>query len=248
MSKFYKTADFQVRASEIDVNGKLAFHNLVNYFQEAAWLHVIDLNLTGEEMLEYDLMWVLNRMKIEVFEYPKLHEVVTVKTFPSGFDKYFFYRDLKLYDAEDKLIAQATSTWLLVNVKTRRLSIVPDFLKAYVEEIDIDIQQLPIAKGKIPKIQEADYQSSEVVKWFCLDTNNHVNHIHYFRWIMESLPVIVHQTQTLKILDIIIKAEATLGESLTIQAIDNQDDTYTHQILNKDGKVVVQAISIFENV
>jgi acyl-ACP thioesterase len=248
MSKFYKTADFQVRANEIDVNGKLAFHNLVNYFQEAAWLHVIDLNLTGEEMLEYDLMWVLNRMKIEVFEYPKLHEVVTVKTFPSGFDKYFFYRDLRLYDADNNLIAQATSTWLLVNVKTRRLSIVPDFLKAYVEEIDVDLPQLPIAKGKIPKLSEADFQSTEVVKWFCLDTNNHVNHIHYFRWIMESLPVIVHQTQSLKILDIIMKSEATLGESLTVQAIDNQDDSYTHQILNEDGKVVVQALSTFGNL
>ncbi|MGB1121679.1 MAG: acyl-[acyl-carrier-protein] thioesterase, partial [Saprospiraceae bacterium] len=129
MSKFYKIASFQVRANEIDVNGKVAFHNLVNYFQEAAWLHVIDLNITGEEMLKYDLMWVLNRMKIEVFEYPKLHETVTVKTFPSGFDKYFFYRDLQLYNANNELIAQATSTWLLVNVKTRRLSIVPDFLK-----------------------------------------------------------------------------------------------------------------------
>jgi acyl-ACP thioesterase len=117
-----------------------------------------------------------------------------------------------------------------------------------VEEIDVDLPQLPIAKGKIPKLSEADFQSTEVVKWFCLDTNNHVNHIHYFRWIMESLPVIVHQTQSLKILDIIMKSEATLGESLTVQAIDNQDDSYTHQILNEDGKVVVQALSTFGNL
>lgn len=245
MSKFYKIAKFQVRANEIDVNGKVAFHNLVNYFQEAAWLHVIDLNITGEEMLKYDLMWVLNRMKIEVFDYPKLHETVTVKTFPSGFDKYFFYRDLQLYNANNELIAQATSTWLLVNVKTRRLSIVPDFLKEMVQEINIEKERLPIAKGKIPKIKEADFQSKVAVKWFCLDTNNHVNHIHYFRWILEELPTIVHQTQSVKSMDIIMKSEATLGESLTVQAIDNQDDTYTHQVLNEDGKVVIQAISVF---
>ena len=246
MSKFYKNANFQVRANEIDVNGKVAFHNLVNYFQETAWLHVIDLNITGDEILKYDLMWVLNRMKVEVFNYPKLHEIVTVKTFPSVFDKYFFYRDLRLYDANNELIAQATSTWLLVNVKTRRLAPVPDFLKTLVEEINIEKERLPIAKGKIPKITEADFQSKVAVKWFSLDTNNHVNHIHYFRWILEELPTIVHEKQTVKSVDILMKSEATLGENLTIQAIDNQDDTYTHQILNEDGKVVAQAVSVFD--
>lgn len=242
---FYKIADFRVRANEIDVNGNVAFPNIVNYFQETAWLHVIDLEITGEKLLEYDLMWVLNRMKIEVFEYPKLHETVTVKTFPSGFDKFFFYRDLRLYNAENKIIAQATSTWLLVDVNQRKLAPVPDFLKAKVQEINIELGRLPIAKGKIPTIKAADFQSQVTVKWFDLDTNNHVNHIHYFKWILESLPNIVHEKQQVKSVDIILKTEATLNDTLTVQAIDNQDDTYTHQILNEDGKVVVQAISEF---
>lgn len=245
-SVFYKMADFQVRAYEIDVNGKLAFHHLVNYFQEAAWLHVIDLNITGEEMLKYDLMWVLNRMKIEVFDYPQLHETVTVKTFPSGFDKFFFYRDLRLYNANNEVIAQATSTWLLVDVNKRKLALVPDFLKSLVQEINVEIGRLPIAKGKIPTIKEADFQSNISVKWFDLDTNDHVNHIHYFKWILEGLPNIVHKKQSIKSIDIIMKAEATLNDVLTIQAIDNQDDTYTHQVVNDEGKVVVQAISVFQ--
>lgn len=246
MSKYYKLADFRVRANEIDVNGKAAFHHLVNYFQEAAWLHVIDLEITGEKMLKYDLMWVLNRMKIEVFDYPKLHEVVTVKTFPSGFDKFFFYRDLRLYNADNKLLAQATSTWLLVDVNKRKLAPVPDFLKEMTKEIDVKIGRLPIAKGRIKPIKEADFQSKIKVKWFSLDTNNHVNHIHYFRWILEGLPNIVHQTQQVQSVDIIMKSEATLDEILTVQAIDNQDDSYTHQIINEDGKIVIQAVSLFK--
>jgi acyl-ACP thioesterase len=243
---FYKTADFRIRANEIDRNGKVAFPNIVNYFQETAWLHVIDLDLTGEELLQYDLMWVLNRMKIEVFDYPKLHETVTVKTFPSGFDKFFFYRDLYLYNGENEVIAQATSTSLLVDVNTRKLATVPDFLKAKVQEIDIEIPPLPIAKGKIKPIRAADFQSKTTAKWFDLDTNNHVNHIRYFKWILENLPNIVHEKQQIKSIDIIMKSEATLNDVLTIQAIDNQDDTYTHQILNEAEKVVVQAVSVFE--
>ena len=43
-----------------------------------------------------------------------------------------------------------------------------------------------------------------------------------------------------------MKSEATLNEVLTVQAIDNQDDTYTHQIVNEKGKTVVQAFSVFE--
>lgn len=242
---YHKTTNFRVRANEIDVNSKLTFHNLVNYFQEAAWLHVIDLNITVEEILKYDLLWALSRMKVEVFEYPKLHETVTVKTFISGFDKYFFYRDLGLYNENDELIAQATSTWLLVNVKTRRLAPVPPFLKKIIEKNDVKGERLPLAKGKITKIKEPDFQSKIDVKWFNLDMNNHVNHIYYFRWILEELPTIVHKTQTIKSVDIIIKSEALLGEILTVQAIDNQDDSYTHQILNEDNKIVVQAVSTF---
>jgi medium-chain acyl-[acyl-carrier-protein] hydrolase len=229
---FYKIAAFQIRANEIDVNGNVAFPNIINYFQETAWLHVIDLEITGEKLLEYDLMWVLNRMKIEVFEYPKLHETVTVKTFPSGFDKFFFYRDLYLYNAENKIIAQATSTWLLVDVNKRKLSPVPDFMKAKVQEINIELGRLPIAKGKIKPIKAADFQSKVTVKWFDLDTNNHANQTHYFKWILESLPNIVHEKQQIKSVDIILKSEAMLNDTLTVQAIDNQDDTYTHQILN----------------
>ncbi len=169
-------------------------------------------------------------------------KVIGVESFPSLTNS---GESLQLKNANNELIAQATSTWLLVNVKTRRLSIVPDFLKEMVQEINIEKERLPIAKGKIPKIKEADFQSKVAVKWFCLDTNNHVNHIHYFRWILEELPTIVHQTQSVKSMDIIMKSEATLGESLTVQTIDNQDDTYTHQVLNEDGKVVIQAISVF---
>jgi acyl-ACP thioesterase len=242
---FYKIADFRVRANEIDVNGNVAFPNIVNYFQETAWLHVIDLDLTGEELLAYDLMWVLNRMKIEVFEYPKLHETVTVKTFPSGFDKFFFYRDFYLYNAENKIIGQATSTWLMVDVNKRKLVPVPDFLKEKVQEIDFEKGCLPIAKGKIKPIKAADFQLKTTVKWFDLDTNIHVNQIRYFTWILESLPNIVHEKQQIKSVDIIMKSEATLNDVLTIQAIDNQNDTYTHQILNEEGKVVVQAVSEF---
>lgn len=244
-SLFYKISDFRVRANEIDVNGKVTFPNIVNYFQETAWLHIIDLKIAGEEMLKYDLMWVLNRMKIEVFEYPKLHETVTVKTFPSGFDKFFFYRDLRLYNAENKVIAQATSTCLLVDINKRKLAPVPDFLKGLVQEIDVEIGRLPIAKGKIKPLKEVDFQSKVTVKWFDLDTNNHANHIHYFKWILENLPTIVHEKQEIKSVDIIMKSEATLNEILTVQAIDNQDDTYTHQIVNEKGKTVVQAVSEF---
>lgn len=240
----YKEVEFRVRANEIDVNGKAAFHNLVNYFQEAAWLHVIDLGITGEELLKYDLMWVLSRMEITVFDYPKLHEFLKVQTFPSGFDKFFFYRDLRLFNADNELIAQASSTWLLVDVVKRKLALVPDFLKEMVTKIQRD-DGLPIPKGKLPRLTEADFQSKVHVKWFDLDPNNHVNHIWYFKWILESLPNIIHETQTLKKVDIIFKNEVALGENLMVQAIDNQDDTFTHQILNEDKKVIIQAKSFW---
>ena len=68
----------------------------------------------------------------------------------------------------------------------------------------------------------------------------------YFKWILENLPTIVHEKQEIKSVDIIMKSEATLNEVLTVQAIDNQDDTYTHQIVNEKGKTVVQAFSVFE--
>jgi len=238
----YKEVEFRVRASEIDINGNVAFHNLVNYFQEAAWLHVIDLGITGEELLKQNLMWVLSRMKIEVFKYPKLHETVTVKTFPSGFDKFFFYRDLRLYNADNELIAEASSSWLLVDFIKRKIALVPDFLKELVLKINRD-DGLPIPKGKLRTFSEADFQSKYKTQWFDLDPNKHVNHIWYFKWILESLPNIIHETQTLKTIDIIFKNETLLDENILIQAIDNQDDTFSHQIINEDKKVIIQAKS-----
>ena len=62
-----------------------------------------------------------------------------------------------MYNAENKIIAQATSTWLLVDVNKRKLSPVPDFMKAKVQEINIELGRLPIAKGKIKPIKAYNF-------------------------------------------------------------------------------------------
>ena len=236
---------FTVRSTETDQSGQATLPALVGYMQEAAWDNTATMGISMYELLERGLTWVLQRMRVEMFRYPRHREGITVETWASGRERVFLHRDFRVYGADRELLGQATSVWLVMDVVKRQMVSVPDFITAV--EVVPGAEPLPFAKGKLPQLQEAAYEAQMPVRWHDIDLNRHVTNTRYLQWVLESLPADILDKQQLQEIDIIFKAESTLGDTVAARAgIAEESHAFLHTLTSSEtGKELVQAKTKF---
>ncbi|GAB3824263.1 acyl-[acyl-carrier-protein] thioesterase [Pontibacter rugosus] len=237
-------SEFIVRSNEIDYRGQATMPALVSYMQEAAWSNTQELGISMYDLLERGLTWVLQRMRIEMFRYPAHNEEIIVETWASGRERVFMYRDFRIYTSNRKLLGQATSVWLVMDVVKRQLVSVPDFISAM--EIVPGREPLPFAKGKLPQLQEPQQEQQMPVRWHDIDLNRHVTNTRYLQWALDTLPLELLEQKQLQKLDIIFKAESVLGDTVASATArnDENENVYLHRLTSQEsGKELVQAVT-----
>ena len=245
MKSYPGTSHFTIRSNEIDYRGMVTMPALVSYMQEAAWENTRDLGISMYDLLERGLTWVLQRMRVEMFRYPKHGESITVETWASGRERVFLHRDFRIYTSEKVLLGQATSVWLVMDVVKRQLVSVPDFIMEV--EVVPGQEPLPFAKGKLPQLQEAKYIQHMPVRWHDIDLNRHVTNTRYLQWALDTLPLEVLEQKQLQEIDIIFKAESILGDVIVSEAgIGDVESILLHSLTSQStGKELVQAKTIW---
>ncbi|WP_187262195.1 acyl-[acyl-carrier-protein] thioesterase [Pontibacter beigongshangensis] len=234
-------SQFVVRSSEIDARGLATLPSLVTYLQEAAWDNTATLGISLYDLLEKGLTWVLQRMRVQMFRYPKHREKITVETWASGQEKVFLHRDFRIYSEERELLGQATSVWLVMDIAKRQMVAVPDFITAVA--LAPGREPLPFAKGKLSALAEPVYKQQTTVRWHHIDLNRHVNNTWYLRWALAVLPQELLEQGHLRETDIIFKAESTLGNTIAaLAAPANEQHHFLHSLTGlESGKELVQA-------
>ncbi|GAB4469307.1 MAG: thioesterase [Thermoflexibacter sp.] len=208
---------FRIRANEVDFRHRLTVPALVNFLQETAMHNIGEIGLPMNILHEKNLGWVLSRLHLLVSRYPKSMEEIKVQTCAHAFEKYQAYRDFRIYDGQNELIATAASSWLVFDLEKRQLIAIPDFVK---DSVSICKKETPLfmPKAKLPPLQNIDYQFYHQVCWHDLDTNNHVNNTFYFQWALESLPIKILNHFFVEEWDMIFKNECFFGEKIIAQA------------------------------
>ena len=79
-----------------------------------------------------------------------------------------------------------------------------------------------------------------------MDINNHTNNTHYFKWLLETLPVEILKNKQLSEIDLMFKGETQLGDQLILKASPLDDNSYYHQIESSAGKIILQAKTIWK--
>ncbi|TAH19000.1 MAG: hypothetical protein EAZ08_10095 [Cytophagales bacterium] len=241
------TEKFSIRTSEVDFRHRLTIPALVNFLQETAMHNIGAIGLPMHILEEKNLGWVLSRQHLKIAAYPRETEQITVETCPHSFEKYYAYRDFRVYNSQQEIICTVASSWLLFDLEKRQLIAIPDFVKERVT-LCTKHPPLPIPKTKIQALQRVDYQANFQVSWHTLDLNKHTNNVYYFQWALDTLPEEVLNQFSVSELDIMFRNESLLGEKVIAQAeeIINEDKpsqkTFIHRIIKeKDGKEVIQA-------
>ncbi len=236
------TEDFTVRAYEIDPRGRASVQTLCNYLQEAAGRHARALGVSVEQLLDKNLTWVLTRLHVQIDAYPELWEKVTVETWPSGQNGLYATRDFFL-KAEDRIIARATSAWLVLDVARRR----PIRTPAFITEIRTPdrTRALEDDLGKLPPFEEPTHELPFRVRYSDLDLNAHVNNVRYVEWAVEAVPQAIFETHRPTEIEVHFRAETNLNDTVLAQVHPHEHDlTFLHRLVRKaDGREVATARS-----
>lgn len=235
---------FKIKASETDANQFIHIPAVANYLQEAAWSHAIDLGVSVYDLIDKGLTWVMFRLYIELHESVKHRDEVTIKTWPSGVNQKYVYRDFQILNSENREIGKAKSSWVIFDFYQRTVCKVPDFIKNI--PVQENLGHINYPNEKVDALPDYEINKKIIVGWHDIDINRHVNNVSYIKWLIESIPNIFLQKHKLETLDIVFRAECSLGDSidsLTHAAVENEK-TFYHKLINeKNGKTLVIAKS-----
>lgn len=185
---------------------------LCGFMQEAAYHHAEHFGLGLTHLQPMNMAWVLSRMRLEIERLPKWGETVMLRTWPSGRDRLFYYRDFELKDSEGATILLASTAWFIIDYKKRE-RITPEWWTN---------STLPIGRkifgSKLTRLKACGCESGATVpvNYGDLDLNGHVNNVRYIEWILNSLSLEFHQSHTLQSLDVNYLAEAVYGREISI--------------------------------
>lgn len=242
---FFFEEKYSVRAYEIDVHKRMTAPALLRLMHETAQQQVVQMKLSVWDLEPHHISWVLVRIHFEIVRLPLLGEEIIIKTNPAGFEKVFTFRDYKVYDLKGNLLAWASSTWLLMNTQTRKLTRIPDFIANMEMPDSKDFLPHPVAK--LPQITSPDHQLNFRVNWYDLDFNQHLNNMFYLQWMLESTPVKTLKTNNLREINLIYKQECHHQEMVQSQTQQIAEQHFLHRLIKKEtGQEIAQGESFWK--
>ncbi|WOG92605.1 hypothetical protein DCAR_0311878 [Daucus carota subsp. sativus] len=253
--------NFSIRSYEIGADRTASVETLMNHLQETALNHVKNAGLLGDgfgstpEMCKKKLIWVVTKMQVMVDRYPTWGDVVQVDTWVAPSGKNGMRRDWLLRDYNTgEILTRATSCWVMMNKKTRKLSKLPDEVRAEIGNYFVDTPPIVDEDSRrLPKLTDsnADYiRTGLTPRWSDLDINQHVNNVKYVGWILESAPLPVVESHELASMTLEYRRECTRDsvlDSLTSVIGNGLGDLATfgqvecqHLLRLKDGAEIVK--------
>ena len=192
--------------------------------QEAANLHAAILGFGYDDMIASKTAWVLSRMHVVFVDAPRWRDDVTLFTWHKGLERLFFLRDFMMTDREGNPKIKATTSWLVLNLETRKLVRDPNLL----DEGTIcseNVLDNPADKVVMPKGVEPQFVTGHLVGYSDLDMNGHANNAMYMQWAMDAVNYEISSVKPVKEFTINFNHEVKPQETVSIyKAIVEAED------------------------
>jgi len=228
---------FTLYDDAVDCFGYLKLSTLLYYAQEVAGQHCLLLGADGDTLAAHDLFWAVTRHKVLIHRLPKLHETITVETWPMPTTKVAYPRAMAAYDASGALLFQSVSLWVLMDTQKRAM-VLPGKSGILVEGT-VRGNELQLPHALLPKT--LSNTQNRTVTYSYLDRNGHMNNTRYLDWVADLPGSSFHRTHKAKEILISYANEArenqlvTLdwalqeGNLLQVDAHSTQEET-THRV------------------
>ena len=215
---------FQIPCYNTDMSRRLKPASFMDLAQEAATLHANILGFGYDDLIVSGNAWIISRIRVVFVDTPKSREDVTLATWHKGLNRLFFLRDFLMTDNDGNVKVKATTSWLVLNLDTRRLVRDPKLLdegKTCTE----NVIETPADKVVMPKDAEVKLVMEHEAAYSDLDMNGHVNNAMYMQWAMNAVNYEISSERPVKEFTINFNHEIKPQEIVSIyKAIVEKED------------------------
>ncbi len=228
--------EFGIDAYLTDFRGKATLPMIGGFMLQAATKHAEERGFGYSAMTSQQRVWVLSRIAIEVFEYPKNDTVMVLKTWVASVNRLFTERHFSFEDEQGREIGFAKSLWASIDLVTRKPTNVLelDGLSDYIAEKENQIEGMT----KIPALKD-DYEVATdfVVKYSDVDINKHLNSMKYIEHFVDVFDIDMFREKEIRRIEINYISEGRYGTKLDILKRTEKDNIFVLEM--KDGDMTV---------
>lgn len=177
---------YTVPCYDTDSAWRLKPASFMNMAQEAAGRHAVYLGFGYDDLIVTNTAWVLSRVHVVFVDTPKWRDEITLTTWHKGLNRLFYLRDFIVTDKDGKERIKATTSWLVLNLETRRLVRDPHLMEDDTICTE-NVIETPADKVVMPKDVEPELVMEHRVAYSDVDTNGHANNAMYMQWAMDAV-------------------------------------------------------------
>ena len=230
------TQNYNVRWHDTNANREITPSAILTYMQETTNKHI----QTMYPNLEYirDVLhqaFILSKVYMRLYEPAHAYDDITVETWTGIESRGFtFYRSFAV-KKDGRIIADALTTWCLIDTVEHKLLPVNKFENNFVdiESLKVDMPR----KIKFPAEGLIVVGNRKIV-YSDIDYNKHMNNTHYPNMLIDFLP----SPEKFRVKELMLSfiRGAIYNDELTIhRATDN--DTFYFKTLNANGDICLEA-------
>ena len=201
---------------EADGNDALKPTAMLDWMQEIARRDAARLGFGYDELMRNNTAWVLSRTHVRFHQYPKWQDTVHLQTWHKGAFKVLYLRDFLLSDEAGTPLVSATTSWLIIDINTRRIVRNPELANSPETCLFEHAIELPADKIVFPTDMKPELVSTHKVVWSEIDTMGHVNNVKYVCWAIDTINKNILQENPLKEILVNYDAEVLLGEEVSL--------------------------------
>lgn len=232
--------EFFIGFRDVDHLNELTNTAMLAYLENMGGIHS-DLVGNGVNS-NNNCTWVLLAWKVRILKRPKFGDTIKIVTWSREMEKFYAYRDYKVYNEQDELICVATSKWVYIDIEKGKIIKV----SAEVEELyqNEKIYAFPEEESKFSKLVEPETKLSNIefkIIRSMIDTNHHLHNIYYLDIAKEVLPEEVYRKNQFNDFEVMYKKEVKYEDTVKvfysyendkhIVTIKNNEETELHAII-----------------
>ena len=206
---------YTIPCYDTDASWRLKPVSFMNYAQEMANRHASVLGFGYDDLIGSRTAWVLARMYIRFIDLPLWRNDVTLTTWHKGLNRLFFLRDFRMTDPQGNVRVEATTSWIVLNLDTRRLVRDPKLMDEGTKCSENAVEQ-PADKVQLPKDAQMEFVMEHTVSYSDVDLLGHTNNAMYMHWAMDAVPYEITSQHPLKEVTINFNHETRGGEKVSI--------------------------------
>ncbi len=240
----YTEIEVYCKATECGIGDKLYCSTLIGDLQEAAERGSNSVGYGTDFLKENSICWIILKMRLHFTELPSWHDSFRIRTWGNYIEKFYYGRDFEIYNSDNRLIGQASSTWILADWNTHRPVIAnkrPELPEPVIQNTTLVFGE-PCPKVAFPSRNDiaGETEKPVIIKYADyteLDRNRHVNNSRYTAWAYDALFKNGYDVSLIEDLVINYNSEVKAGEKVELFIAKDGDKVSVFGYKNIDTKV-----------